>query len=499
MMERLKNPWLAAGLMAVAAILLGFAVFQAELNTNGDNGSYISYARSLAAGKGLTLASHPLHLKSDKFPILYPLFLAFWIKFFGYHLFLLKVAMLGIFALGMALFLFIARRSFSGLLLLGLCALTATNYWLLDNATITMSEPFFMLFLLGAYLAFQRYEEHGRSTDLLLAIGCVLLTPFIRTIGIAPALALFAWLAFKRKWRWLAGCGAAYALFYLVNRGFMAPGGYGSILFLADPYNPEMGTIGLPDLFRRIIDNALFYSENTVQMTLFSFLGDQARFDRTSVLLFTVLFVVVFFALPLREILRRPGALFLRLLVLLYLGILLTWPMVWSGPRFVVPIIPFLLLILFENGHFWITRFVTPDLLPRLKKAACAVCLLWSVLNFSAIYQKTHTPLTSDWTDFYRLAEWSKSALPDSAVVCARSPFLFYLKSNRMSVPIPFTLDRNKAFNHLKENRAGYVVIDHFQWTGSTQVYLAPLLEEFKDRFELVKTLGSAALYRVKE
>jgi hypothetical protein len=498
MAELLKSPWKAGLLMAVIAGLLGLAVFQKELNTNGDNGAYIAYAQSLAKGDGLRLASHPEHPKSDQYPLLYPLFLAFWIKLFGYRLMVLKAAMLGVFCLAMVLFLLAARRSFAGAPLLGLCLLTVTNYWLLDNASITMSESFFMLFLLAGYLFYQQYEGKESRPALFAAAFFIVLSPFVRTIGIAAVFALFSVFALKRKWTWLAACAIACGIAYVVNHSFMAPGGYLSTLFLVDPYNPDMGTLGLTGMAGRITDNARFYMENTVQMTLFSFFGDKARFDRTSVLIFTGLVVVLFFALPPREILRRPGALFLRVLVLFHFGILLAWPMVWSGPRFVVPVIPFLLLILFENGHYWVTRFVKPELVPRLEKAVLGVCVLWSALNFSAIYQKTHTPLTPDWTDFYKLAGWSQSGLPDSAVVCARSPYLFYLKSSKVCVQIPVNADRKKALQYLFDNKVDYVVIDHFQWTGSTQVYVAPLLDIFPERFEPVKAMGTAAVWHLK-
>jgi hypothetical protein len=157
------------------------------------------------------------------------------------------------------------------------------------------------------------------------------------------------------------------------------------------------------------------------------------------------------------------------------------------------------LLVLMENGHYWISRWLKPDLVPRLEKGILAVCLIWSTLNFSAIYQKTHTPLTPDWVDYYSMAEWAKTGIPDSAIVCNRSAFLFYLKSNKRCVAFLYTLDRKKGYDHLIENHVNYVVVDHFQWSGSTQNYLVPVLNEFPDKFQLVKKLGTAELYQLKD
>jgi hypothetical protein len=492
----LGRPLVSSLLLFAFSCLIGLSVFQKELNTNGDNGAYLCFAISLAKGDGFRLPNLPDHPTSSQFPLIFPLFLAVFIKLFGYHLFLLKTVMLAVFGVSMALFLRLARSFLSGRLLYAAVVLTVSNFWLLDNASITMSELTFMLFLLSGAILLRRYDADKGDIFLLLAAACLLLSPFVRTVGLAAVLALLFYLASRRRYVAAAAALAAFTALYFAHKHFMEPGnGYFATLFLREPYRPEMGGVTFVEFFQRVWDNVLFYSLNTVEMTLLSFMSEGSLTMSAGSLLFTGLSVAVLFLYPPRLLLKDRPALFMRVLVLLYMGVLFSWPKVWSGSRFIVPIIPFIFLIAFQNIRFLLNRFLKAMYLERAEKLIAVIASLWAVLNYGAIYKKAHEPLTSDWRDYYSLAEWAGKNIPDSSVVCARSPFLFYLKSGRLCRPIPVTDDREKALDYLKEKRVRYVLIDRFKWTGSTQVYVAPLLQAYPEKFRLVAEKKEAALF----
>jgi hypothetical protein len=246
-------------LVFMVACIVGISVFQKEININGDNACYICYAKSLAAGEGFRLANHPQKPKSDQYPLLFPLFLAVFIKIFGYHLLLLKSAMLVVFGLSMVIFFLIARRVLQGKLLLGIMALVLTNFWLLDNSSIVMSELTFMLCLLAGYLLLVRFEE----TDIIKFMGFAgllfILSVFVRTIGISVFLTVFAYLILKKQYRLLAGLTLAFVVLYFVNKSFMQPkSNYLTDLFKVNPYQPHLGSVGFVGFFKRIWDNTLF-------------------------------------------------------------------------------------------------------------------------------------------------------------------------------------------------------------------------------------------------
>jgi hypothetical protein len=492
------RPLIAAMLVFLFSCLIGFTVFQRELNTNGDNGTYLCYAISLAQGDGFRLANYPDHPKSTQLPILFPLLLAAFIKISGFNLLLLKAVMLTVFGLMSAVFFLLARKSLEGRLLYGLLMLTISNYWLLDNASITMSELTFTLLLLSGVYFLARHEEEKRPWPLALACAFLLLSPFVRTIGFTGILAFQAYLIYTKRYRLAAGSLAAFLGLYLLHqKALMGPGdNYLSALLLKEPYSPELGHVGPLGFLQRMGDNAIFYATNTVEMTLLSFMSEEGMGRTAGGLIFTGLFVALLFLYPPRRLKQERLNLFIRVFVLFYLGVLLTWPKVWSGSRFVVPIIPFLFLIAFQNVRYLLDRFLQPVYKARALGLIAAVSTVWAALNYGAIYKKAHEPLTPDWRDYYALAQWSGPNLPEGSVVCARSPFLFYLKSGRLCLPIPFTADREKALAYLAEKKIDYMVIDHFKWTGSTQAYVAPLIQIYPDRFTPVSTKPEAILYR---
>lgn len=499
-MTLLKKSWFRFSLVFVMSFVLGLTVFQKELNTNGDNGAFLIYAKALAEGKGFRLTSIPEAPKSEQFPLLFPLILSLFIRLLGFKLLLLKTVMTLFFATSMALFERIASRFVSGFLLLGLVILTATNFWLLDNASIHMSEITYLLITLLGLYSLLRYEESESKWALGVALFFFVALPFVRTAGLAAIAACSVYLVYKKHYRFLALFFALFIVFWIVNRLSMAgTSSYFQTLFLKEPYRPDLGTVSVVEFFGRIVDNARFYSIQTVRMTLLPFLSESEGGLDGGTLAGSLLFLGVLLAYPVSRIKAEGASFLIRIYLLFYLAILATWPPVWSGSRFLVPIIPLLLLIVFQNINYLLDRFLNPSVHERMVKLLLGAAILWSVFNYSAIYKKTHEPLSSDWKAYFKAAEWAKSHLPDNAIVCARSPFLFYLKSDRYCRPIPVTLDRGQAMFKLDSGRVDYVVIDRFKWTGSTQNFVAPLLEVFPARFTSVYQDREAAIYKLNK
>ncbi len=492
-----KKPFVGALFVFILSCLIGLTVFQKELNTNGDNGAYICYAISLAHGDGFRLPNYPDHPKSNQYPILFPLFLAAFIKLFGYNLLILKCVMLAVFGLAMSLLFLIAGKTLKGKLLFGFMLLVVMNYWLLDNSSINMSELTFTLVIVAGIIYLIKFEEGNRTANLIVA-GCFFISAvFVRTVGIAAVLAYLLYLLYTKKSGFALIMFGLFIMAYFLQKIFMGPGNnYLHILFMKDPYRPDLGTIAFMDFLKQIVDNAVFYTTTTVEMTLLAFMNEGSFQENSGRFIFTGFFVILLFIYPIKSLKVEKVSLFIRVFVLLYIGVLLPYPKVWSGSRYIVPIIPFLFLIAFQNSGYFISRFLHTSYLNKALNLMVAVSVIWAILNYGAIYKKTHEPLSSDWQDYFSLAEWTKENIPDTSIVCSRSAFLFYLKSWKMSIPIPYIADRAKALQYLIDNKVGYLLIDKFKWTGTTHEYAAPLLQLYPDKFHLVYEKPEASLYR---
>jgi hypothetical protein len=499
MKELFKRPAFQAGIIFALACVLGLTVFQRELNINGDNSAYITFGRSIAAGEGIRLISHPDKLESH-YPILFPIFLGIIIKLFGFHLALLKASVLLLFGASSAIFFFIARRLFGGRFLWAILVLQLTNTWLLENATIVMSEIPFMGVILAGYLFIQRHEENQNGRDLILAILFLVSSVFIRTIGIAAFLTLLFYLGYRRKFRFLTFSLVLFFVLYPINKSFLGTEAqYLSKFFLANPYDESLGRIGLAGFFRRIGYNMVFYMGNVVQMTLFAFMEELGKLDNTANIILAVSFLGVLLAYPASPLSAPASHLFMRLFVMAYLAVLFIWPEVWSGSRFIGPIIPFFYLVAFQNVHLCVRRFLAAGYQARIEKILLVVAVVWALMNYSTAFRRVRVPLPDEWKDFYALAEWSKINTPPGAVFLSRKPILFYTKSDRLNVPTPYVQGLDAVGEYLEKHKVRYVVLDRFTWTSATQKYIVPYMQAHPEKFRQVFSIGKTgtALYEI--
>lgn len=488
-------------ILLVILLSLSCAVltFQKEINTNGDNAAYITLAKSLAQGEGFRFISSPDKERNEAFPLGYPLFLSLFIRLFGFHLFLLKGVMVGVYTLCMLLFLLLARRMLEGKYLAAALLLSITNYWLLDNASINMSELFYMLFVLAGLLFFQTFSEKGGSLHLGIACALMVLSIFVRSVGIAFLLALILFLIYHKRYIFSVVVFAGYFVLNTLHKPLLAnPDAYFSVLFMKDPYQPYLGMWTLGEFVARVKYNIVFYLGNVIQMTLLSFMSDMQSLSPGMVIGFSVLIAGLLLAYPYKRILTAKFDLFLRGAIIIYMGVLMVRPEVWSGSRFIVPLIPLFFLMALQNLAWLETRFLKAEYAAKAQKLILAVSIIWSLLNFGEAYRKSHTPLTQDWVDYLSMAGWVRENTDTSAVFCARSPYIFYLKSDRRCVGIPVKPSTAESIQYLEKYRIRYVVIDQFKWTGSTQKYVVPLLREYPNRFTPVKSEGKegASIYR---
>ncbi|OGS34664.1 MAG: hypothetical protein A2293_02755 [Elusimicrobia bacterium RIFOXYB2_FULL_49_7] len=487
-MDKTTLSWRALILLPLLAIVLGLLTYQKELSTNGDNGGYICLAKSLAQGHGLRFINDPDQPKSDQFPMGFPFFLSFVIRCFGFHLLLLQLAMVGLWAVLILLFYLLAARFLQGAYLWSALFLTLSNFWLLDSVGAMMSEPLFTALLLGGILFFLRYLESGNPFSLAMAALLLMATVFVRTAGVASLLALLAILFYRRKMWPAIIMIAVFILFYLWHKAQMADsGGYGRLLLLKDPYAPHLGLSSPLDLLKRVWDNGSFYLSQVIQMTLLSFMEDMGGLSPSSFIVFSVSLISLLLFYPPKRALASHPDLFLLIFLVFYAGILLLWPRVWSGSRFLIPLIPILYMMLLRNLSYASTAFLHPDIQPRFGKLMLGIMLLFSLLNFGEAFRKSRMPLTEDWIDYYRAAEWAKTHTDTTAVFCTRSPYLFYLKSDRKSVSIPLTPNPDSVMAYCRIKRVTHVVLDRFAWSNATLRYILPARERYAARFESLR------------
>ena len=111
-------------------------------------------------------------------------------------------------------------------------------------------------------------------------------------------------------------------------------------------------------------------------------------------------------------------------------GILLLWPEVWTGVRFVLPVVP---LLLFAGllGLYYFVQYLLSKFRVHLKFNVLILLVfgLAYITPIKNLHFKAKNDYPASWKNYFAVAEWFKREdLKDVVVIC-RKPMLFYLKS----------------------------------------------------------------------
>jgi hypothetical protein len=309
-----------------------------------------------------------------------------------------------------------------------------------------------------------------RPVWLLVATIATGLACMTRAAGAPLALALLAALLFGRRFRWVSAIAAGLAipavLWWIHARGGGGAGAYGSELWMVNPYEPELGTIGWLDLPVRAWGNLRLYVWGVLPGEWWP-----VQEGSTAALLGTVLAATAAGGWVLR--IRSHGVETAELFAPLYLSMILVWPEVWSGERFILPLYP-LALLYAGVALQWAGRGLGAGAaiaVPALGFVALALPALPGWLGLAqdagacrrtvAVAGDVFRCHTDGIREFREAAEWSRVNLPPGAVVLNRKPRIFYVLGGLPGRVFPFTQDPGALLAEADALGARYLLLDH--------------------------------------
>lgn len=471
------RPAPVVAVLVLVHITLALLTFEPRPHTGGDNAAYITLATSLLERGAYVELWDPAEPPHTKYPPVFPIVLAIalalglkpWVQ--------LKLVVLGLSATAVAFsFLWLRARRRPGVAL-AVGTILAVAPGVLREGRWVLSDVPFWAFTMVAIWAFERLRPDDWKR-FAVAAAATLLAYFTRSAGLPLVVAALAWLAWRQHWRQFGVLAALIGLpavgWWLRGRAF-ATAGYVSEFWLVEPYQPDLGTIGLADLLARIVENVQKY----VSLHLPTLIDDGAAV--LAMPMGAVIFVLALAGWVLRVRRARVADLFLPL----YLGLIFIWPAVWSGERLLLPALPILLFYAAESLLRTVRR-----IMPRIAfPAAGAAAFLLLVLTLPGLADGVEVGrectsryragdrypcLTPLWADFFIEAEMAGMALPDHAVVLNRKPRLFHLLSGMKGRNYPLTDDPAALFAVADSAGARYVVFDRLD--GLSGLYLRPVL-----------------------
>lgn len=496
------HPWAVAAALGALHLVFALLALNPTPHVGGDNGAYVSLARSLLERGAYVDLWDPSLKPHTQYPPVFAGILAVamtlglkpWVG--------LKLVVVAFSVLAVAVsYLWLRRRTTPGVALAvgaTLALLPGTlnlSHWVLSDVPFW---AFTMLALWGfAHLA-RGAEADGGGTDAAegerhaarwaaVAIAATVLAYFTRSAGVPLVVAAVAWLALHRRWRTLGALAAAAGLpaflWWLRGRSVQAPG-YLSQFWAVDPYAPSAGSIGPLGLIPRAWVNLRRYEEIHLPNVLAGGVG----WVPTAVAVAVTGLALVGWV----RRLRRPGV--GEIFFVLYSGLVLVWPATWSGERFLLPILPLLLTYAAESVRDVGTRVKAPGVVAGVALGVLAVPIARGVsaeigrgascrAQFAA---GSRFPCMGEvWRDLFGMSEALRGRLPNDAVVISRKPTLTFVLSGYRSRLYPMTARPDSFFAAAREAGAEWVIID--QVPDMAPMYLHPVLLAARDDFCVVR------------
>lgn len=493
---------LAAGSVVVvlqAAILTAVA-FPAP-HTGGDNAAYLALAHALTEGLGYVELWDPDVPAHTKYPPGYPLVLgllmlggaATWTAFKLSSAVAISGATLAAFAWAAHRGGALAAGALGLLLVLG-AGWQEASRWIL-------SEPWFLLWVFLSLWTAERAlstrrdgGEGGRDraaggVGWWVAAGAAALLAFgVRTAGLPLVVALLGALVLARRWRAAVGFGVAAAALvggWALRAAGGGEGAYQSEFFLRNPYDPSLGTVGPPELLGRVWANLSLY---VGQVLPGEWWGTTEGWGAVAGGLLLIGFALWGWISRLRP---RPGP--VELFVPLYAGTILLWPEVWSGDRFLLPLVPPILVYAGEaaaavarrvaRGRGWNEAAVARAVVAA-GVVALALPALPSTLDRAAEGRECRARAQaaddvfachgSGFREFRVAAGWMGRHLPDDAVALSRKPRILHLLGGPRGRTFPFSDDPEAFLRTADDLGARYLLLDLVD--GMALRYMDPMV-----------------------
>ena len=383
-----------------------------------------------------------------------------------------------------------------------------STFFLLLNAhvllysTMIMSEISFILFsfLCLAFIINIDFKANiFKNPFTYLTLVTLVIAYYIRSSGLALFGGLVLYLMIKKQWRAIAFFTTGFfvlALPWIIRGRNLGGNSYIKPLVMINPYRPELGVADIADYFNRFFSNVSRYITREIPSSSLPFIKVNYLEPVTVsewIVGFTILAIMAFGLFKL----RKNGLIIFSYLLGTF-GILLLWPEVWTGVRFILPIVPLLIFFLVLGVDSIISNISS---FFKLNVKISILLLVIVGLAFSTSIKRLHIKSVNEypaaWKNYFKVANWFKTEGQKDVVVICRKPMLFHLHSETYTSNFKYAQDTEEMIQDLEKRKADYVVLENLGYR-QTYEYLLPAVNDHKEKFNVVLKINNPDTYLLK-
>lgn len=500
-----KQSIFAFSILSFVFILVMPYTFDSKLFLGGDNCNYYILADGLAKGKGYVSSNMPMPTAANHFPPGYPFLMSLLMRIGITSILAFKVFNSFLLLISSFVFYRIVRQlTKQQLLSIVLSALILLNAHLLEYASIMMSEiPFLFFQLLSVYFLIRWHEENYKAKSFYGALFILMLICLIytRTLGITMLGASVLFILFSKKYLsalLVLGITLLALAPWQMRSSSLGGSSYVKSLFLVNPYDSQSKKMEMADWGNRAKVNSERYLSKEIPSSLFPALNVIYHDPKTrEVTTASTGLWVIGISIVLLVVLGIFSLKKYRWLFLFIFGgnlvIYFLWPEVWFGIRFILPMIPLILLFLVLGVLFILKQiFRKSPSIEHSPYVIIAIALLITIpqmKSVSTLQEKAEKPHPRNWSNYIKMAEWAQDNLKD-AVISTRKPGIFYVSGGGHStLSFRSTLDKEEFLDYFNEQGVTHVVVENLGF-GQTFTYLFPVVRQDNQQFKLIKSIG---------
>ncbi len=492
--------WIMIGIIAILFFPIYNYIFDSKIENLGDNATYFILGKSIAEGKGYVHQEIIENVQATHYPPGYPFIISVVVNTFGDSIEAAKKAN-GFFFLGslVLLFFFFKKTTENLNLSFVLTLLLLFHFHLLQYSTWSMSEIPFLFVSSLALFSFsliktekQFFKDPWFFASIVVAAGAY----YVRGQGLAIIGAFVLSFLFQKKWFHAIFSSIGFYLLILpwqIRNSSLPETAYSQALKLKNYYNPDEGFMEFSDYISRFFTNLERYLKFEIPSSIF---GYEADYQGTG----SILAGLVIVAIAIYGLVKLNK---FKFLLLGYIGatmaILLLWPEVWIGIRFVLAIAPlFMFLIIygiysFTSNMLLKSKISSANFITKVLPYFALVLLFGFISKLEVLNKNAKKPYDPLFRNYYAIADWSKNNIKnDSAVFICRKPQLFHIKAGHFVNG--FSKKTNPLDNLVELNKmhATHVV---FYGDGIASNYFYPLYQLVPEKFPIIQQLTNPDVY----